>query len=175
MSKSMSDIVSEFEVKIDDDNETYYFYKKPIKIIVYSNDNLNFDFIIDFYYKYRIWLNYSNIININNIGKADNEYNIDICSTFFSKSLSLIKFIFDNNVDIKQYILIHKLKFISNEILIMEEIIDQVLNYDYSHEIKKLINNNGINNFTNLILYNYFYICNMCDVEPLTFSNTDNL
>ena len=66
-----------YEIKVD------YFYKFPIKMHVYSNDNLNFDFITSFHDKFRVWLKYENRMH-NSIGETIDDDQIGIISTFYS-------------------------------------------------------------------------------------------
>ena len=152
-----------YEIKVDENNITYYFYKAPIMMHVYSNNNLNFDFIRSFHDKYRIWLKYENRMH-NSMGETINDDMIDIINTFYSKSLNFINFISDNTVEIYNSISVNKLKFIwEYESKRIEEILRKVVYFDYRVLASYLRDNNRENMATVIIFDNYIEITAICD------------
>ena len=152
-----------YEIKVDENNITYYFYKAPIMMHVYSNNNLNFDFIRSFHDKYRVWLKYENRMH-NSMGETINDDMIDIINTFYSKSLNFITFISDNSIEIYNTISINKLKFIwEYESKRIEEILRKVIYFDYRVLASYLRSNNRENLTASIIFDNYVEITSIRD------------
>tara|TARA_B100000524_G_scaffold339123_1_gene231167 strand:- start:220 stop:765 length:546 start_codon:yes stop_codon:yes gene_type:complete len=152
-----------YEIKVDENNINYYFYKVPIMMHVYSNVNLNFDFIRSFHDKYRVWLKYENRMH-NSMGETINDDTIDIINTFYSKSLNFINFISDNTIEIYNTISVNKLKFVwEYESKRIEEILRKVVYFDYRVLASYLRDNNRENPNTEVIFDNYIEIRSICD------------
>lgn len=152
-----------FEIKFDENDVPYYFYKKPIRMHVYSNISLNFDFLMSFLDKYIIWLEYERRL-YNSLEEGINDSIINITSSFYLKSLNFINFISHNTRDIYENISIKNVKFICNdEPKSMEEIIRKVIFFQYRILAFSLRENNQENYIVAIIFDNYVDIATLCD------------
>ena len=137
-----------YEIKFDENDVPFYFYKIPIRMHAYSNTNLNFDFLMSFFDKYIVWLDYERRL-YNYLEEGINDF---------------INFISDNTRDIYENISINRIKFLWNdESKSMKEIIRRVIFFQYRILASNLRDNNQENYIVDIIFDNYVEITSICD------------